>query len=168
VVGIDVSDSMLSEARRNCERFGLRNVTLVRSDDTLSALEGEFDLLHSYIVFQHIPTERGTAIFRALLGHLAPGGVAALHVTYDAPPPPPPPSRWRSLLAPMRSRLGRLRQRLTAPGRPTAQEPRMEMNPYSLNALFAAAQRAGAASLYADFTDHGVLGVKLYFQRRAA
>ena len=63
VVGLDVSESMLTEARQNCERYGVGNVTLLKSNDNLSALEGLFDLVHSYIVFQHIPPERGKRIF---------------------------------------------------------------------------------------------------------
>src|SRR5690606_14862945 len=59
VVGVDVSESMLAEARRNCARFGVTNATLVRADDTLSAIDGKFDLIHSTIVFQHIESERG-------------------------------------------------------------------------------------------------------------
>src|SRR5215813_8304094 len=54
VVAIDVSDSMLSEANKNCEEAGVRNVTLLKSDDGLGRLSGDFDFLHSFIVFQHI------------------------------------------------------------------------------------------------------------------
>src|SRR5580700_5128335 len=38
VVGLDVSPSMLEEARRNCDEQRLHNVRLFRSDDTLSTL----------------------------------------------------------------------------------------------------------------------------------
>src|ERR1700676_785645 len=37
VVGLDVSPSMLLEARRNCDEHQLRNVSLLASDDSLSA-----------------------------------------------------------------------------------------------------------------------------------
>jgi len=58
-VGIDVSDSMLKETRKNCTEHQIDNVQLVKSDDQLSRLEGQFDFIHSFIVFQHIPVDRG-------------------------------------------------------------------------------------------------------------
>jgi cyclopropane fatty-acyl-phospholipid synthase-like methyltransferase len=79
VVGVDVSESMLAEARRNCEVQETRNVTLLPSDDALSALTGRFDFIHSFVVFQHSPRERGDAILEALLEHLS---VGALHLRY--------------------------------------------------------------------------------------
>src|ERR1700719_4895750 len=83
VVGLDVSPSMLREAQRNCDEQGLQNVRLFRSDDALSTLTGPFDLIHSCIVFQHIPVERGRALFEKLLQHLRSGGVGAIHLTYS-------------------------------------------------------------------------------------
>src|ERR1700722_16390190 len=83
VVGLDVSTSMLQEARRNCDAQQLHNVRLLRSDDALSTLTGPFDLIHSCIVFQHIPVERGRVSFAKLLQHLRPGGVGALQLTYS-------------------------------------------------------------------------------------
>ena len=38
VVGVDISPSMLAEARRNCDREGLDNVVLAPSDDDLSGV----------------------------------------------------------------------------------------------------------------------------------
>lgn len=59
VVGVDVSTSMLAEARRNCIDAGILGVSLVESDDGLTRAEGRFDLVHSHIVLQHIPWKRG-------------------------------------------------------------------------------------------------------------
>jgi cyclopropane fatty-acyl-phospholipid synthase-like methyltransferase len=83
VVGLDVSVSMLREARKNCNKRGLRNVHLKPSDDELSTLAGTFDLIHSCIVFQHIPMERGRAILSKLLRHVHPGGMGAIQLTYS-------------------------------------------------------------------------------------
>src|ERR1700733_11821616 len=47
VVGLDVSPSMLKEARRNCDDKGVTNVRLLASDDSLSSLKSSFDLIHS-------------------------------------------------------------------------------------------------------------------------
>src|SRR3954469_547208 len=40
VAGVDVSPSMLAEARRNCDAAGVRNVSLLQSDDELAAVAG--------------------------------------------------------------------------------------------------------------------------------
>ena len=56
--GLDVSVSMLEEARKNCEERSLNNVTLLKSDDELSLLKGDFDFVYSHIVLQHIPVDR--------------------------------------------------------------------------------------------------------------
>src|SRR5436853_4984695 len=43
VVGVDVAESMLAEAARNCA--SLPNVKLLPGDDLLSRVEGKFDLI---------------------------------------------------------------------------------------------------------------------------
>src|SRR5215217_7336394 len=55
VVGVDVSASMLDEARKHCSRHQVNNVELLPSDDALTAAPGTFDFVHSFIVLQHIP-----------------------------------------------------------------------------------------------------------------
>ena len=79
VVGVDIAPAMLAEAARNADRHGLGNLTVELSDDRLSRITGEFDLINSYIVLQHIPVQRGLAIIGALLDRLAAGGIACLH-----------------------------------------------------------------------------------------
>lgn len=79
VVGVDVSPSMLAEAKRNCESENARNITLVQSGDP-SGVQGQFDLVHSYIVLQHITWGRGRAILQQLADRVAPGGYLAVHV----------------------------------------------------------------------------------------
>src|SRR6478672_4876537 len=86
VVGVDVSPSMLAEARRNCDARGLDNVELVPAE-RLASLRPEFDLVHSFIVLQHIPPRQGRAVFRTLVSLLRPGGVGVVHVPI-APPSP--------------------------------------------------------------------------------
>ena len=158
VVGVDVSISMLQEARRNCDRDAVHNVTLLRGDDELSALDGQFDLVHSAIVFQHIEPERGRVIFARLVDRLAPGGVGAIQVTYAKARHavtwgwPPPPEAPPVLAVP------------TPPG----QDPAMQMNSYRLNDLLFALQQAGIQRFSTEFTDHGgELGVFLFFQKPA-
>jgi hypothetical protein len=50
VIGTDVSDVMLEEARRFCREHALDNVTLVKDDAYQSALEPPFDLVHARFV----------------------------------------------------------------------------------------------------------------------
>ena len=75
VVGVDISEAMIAEARENCRDAGVANAEFVLSDDGLTRLDGSFDLVHSYIVLQHIPVERGLALTAQMLARLAPGGV---------------------------------------------------------------------------------------------
>jgi SAM-dependent methyltransferase len=82
VVGVDVAPRMLELARKNVSQAGLRNASFVVGDDTLSGVAGEFDFVLSYIVFQHIPPERGMAIMRRLLDLLKLRGVFSLHLTF--------------------------------------------------------------------------------------
>jgi SAM-dependent methyltransferase len=156
VVGLDVSPSMLQEAQLNCDEQRLQNVRLLCSDDDLSTLTGVFDLIHSFIVFQHIPVERGRALFSKLLQHLSEGGVGAIQLTYSkahfasthglAPPelPPVDSSTFRA----------------TADA-----DPLMQMNPYNLNEILFLVQRRGILQFHAEYTDHGgELGVFLFFR----
>jgi SAM-dependent methyltransferase len=162
VVGLDVSPSMLHEARRNCDERQLRNVRLLPSDDTLSALTGSFDLIHSCIVFQHIPVERGRDILGRILQHLRPGGVAAVQLTYSkmhyaatngiAPPAPPSPPSVSSSEA-------------SVPLAAAGSDPEIQMNSYNMNEVLFLMQVRGVARFVTEFTDHGgELGVFLFFQ----
>src|SRR5690606_13875741 len=157
VLGADVSPSMLAEARKNCTERGVQNVRFVRSDDALSQVEGTYDLVHSYIVFQHIPVRRGLRLFERLLDHLAPGGVGALHFTFAR-------SRKRRVIAlskaiPLVTSLSNVVR-----GRPLS-TPQMQMNAYDLNALFMRLHRRGIRRIHARLTNHGgELGALLFFQ----
>lgn len=177
VVGVDISQSMLEETRRNCAAAGVGGVTLVRSDDALSLVEGDFDLVHTCIVIQHIENARGLLIFRELVRRIRPGGMGALHVTFawdyhaanfGVPPPPLPPSQqpwWRGL----RSKLGAW-IRGTSPGgaAATQADPEMQMNFYNLSQLMFMVQQAGVDMVHSQLTDHGgALGIFMFFRKPA-
>lgn len=81
VVGLDVSSSMLAEARSNAERHGARNIHFDLADDRLSKAPGAFDLVNSYMVLQHVPVRRGLSILDRLLGKARPGGAFQIHVS---------------------------------------------------------------------------------------
>ena len=165
VVGLDVSTSMLEEARRNCDEQGLRNVRLCASDDSLSGLRESFDLIHSCIVFQHIPRERGRAIFSKLLRHLRPGGVGAIHLTYSK-------TRFASThgLAPallptaVSPGTDTPSSETPIPSIPDGADPEIQMNPYNVNEILFLMQCCGVQQLHIEFSDHGgELGVFLFF-----
>jgi 2-polyprenyl-3-methyl-5-hydroxy-6-metoxy-1,4-benzoquinol methylase len=81
-VGVDVAPSMLEIAERNLKAMGIDNVQYVLSDDSLSRVEGDFDLVNSFIVLQHIPPVRGYQILQALLTKVRKGGCASFQLTY--------------------------------------------------------------------------------------
>lgn len=160
VVGVDVAVSMLDEAARNCAALGAPSVKLVRGDDRLTAVEGEFDLVHSFIVFQHIPVARGMAILERLLERLAPGGVGALHFTYGFSRKSAPLRRFVKAWLPGSSYLINLVKR-----RPPV-TPVMQMNPYDMNEILARLSAHGTQVTHIEHTDHGgALGAFLFFAR---
>lgn len=78
VVGMDISDSMLAEALRNSVARDVRNIEFVRSDDKLTLASGEFDIVHSYIVLQHIHPARGHRLVCRLADKVRMGGYLAI------------------------------------------------------------------------------------------
>lgn len=130
VVGVDISPSMIEEAKRNCAAAGVRNVMFVQSDDAVTQANGAYDLVHSHIVLQHIPWARGRKIIRALADRVAPGGFLVIQVLSEHHGNPLvralvraryafPPVNWlRNILK----------------GRPIT-EPAMELHVYDLDAI---------------------------------
>jgi SAM-dependent methyltransferase len=156
VVGLDVSPSMLQEAKRNCEERGISNVQLLASDDEMSLVTGVFDLIHSFIVFQHIPIDRGRAIFFKLLQHLKPGGVGALQLTYSK----------RHFASTYGIDPTDPRSRGTIPKSGDKVDPEMQMNPYNVNELLFLMQSQGIVQFHTEFVDHGgEFGLFFFFQK---
>ena len=123
VVGCDIAPDMVAEARRNASALGAGHATFVTSLDEVS--DQRFDLICSLIVFQHIPVPEGLATLSRLLGLLAPGGVAAIHVPIRRPG-----SFLRRLARRARGAMPfvhRIAQRLEGD---SMKLPYMQMNPY--------------------------------------
>lgn len=178
VTGVDVSESMLAEAKANCLERGLTHVTLLKSDDDLSLVADKYDFVYSHIVIQHIPVERGTRIIDRLVALLEPGGIGYLQVTYGredcpqtygVPASPEPPPVGRRVADGLKAPLRLLKRGVKALlGRPTPPppEPDMQMNPYDLNQLLFILQRSGVTDVHVTFTNHGgALGVALHFRK---
>jgi ubiquinone/menaquinone biosynthesis C-methylase UbiE len=162
VVGIDVSESMLKEAKKNCDLNSIENVKFIKSDDQLSALDGEYNFIHSYLVFQHIPVKRGECILEKLLAHLEPSGVGVLHFNYFYSTGLIKIGRWIKSNIPLAGNfinLIRRRKFFT---------PQMQMYSYNLNKVLYILEKNGITNFYAQFIypEGKELGILLYFIMR--
>jgi len=171
VVGVDVSAGMLERAKERCVASGFSNVRFVEGDDQVSGITDTFDLIHSFIVFQHIDADRGSAIAERLLQLLNDGGVGVLHFAYF--------KEIRSNHPKLRALAERLgiyhflasiralwhQQAGSGQGSgPNGLE--MQMNPYNLNLILQKLQAAGVRRLHLEYTDHGgFFGVVLFFKK---
>lgn len=160
VIGYDVAPTMLAEAGKICANHA--NIMLVDGD--FAAVPGQFDLIHAWLVFQHLPVRYGEAITRELLARLSDDGIAVLHYTYRRR------ASWlrrwgyhlRVAVPPVHHLLN------VAAGRPF-DDPLMQANCYNLNRLFAIIQGSGCGELLLRFTDHqglGYLGVVIICRKR--
>jgi 2-polyprenyl-3-methyl-5-hydroxy-6-metoxy-1,4-benzoquinol methylase len=156
VLALDVADAMLARARELCEQLHVRNVRVAKSDDTLSQADGGFDLIHSFIVFQHIPAQRGLRLIRRLTELMTDDGVGVIHVLYYNPD-----------MATLRDRLAKSAWRTAR--HPFRGVPQMQMNAYPLNDLLRIIQESGSRRIHVLPTDHGgCLGAILCFRRSRA
>lgn len=80
VFGVDVSPRMVEEAKQNLSLMEVENARIELGND-LAGSEKFFAWINSYIVFQHIPQQRGYAILQQMLDKLSPGGVLSVHFT---------------------------------------------------------------------------------------
>lgn len=128
VYGVDVSPSMLREAERNAERMGLLNVEWA-PPERLVELSGAYDLVQSFLVFQHIPVREGERIFATLVRGLRPGGAGSIQVALRPSHPPAGAFHWTMKTVPFAYNVANV-----ARGRAWSY-PHMQMNHYSLNRL---------------------------------
>jgi SAM-dependent methyltransferase len=144
VVGVDISTSMIAEARRNCAAAGVDNVEFVLSDDTLSRVQGTFDLVYTNIVLPHIDWARGRVLLQELGRHVAPGGFLAAQflVRCTASPLARSLARARYALPPLHWARNVLR------GRPLL-EPAMQLHVYDPEVVRADLRERG----FSEFSD---------------
>jgi len=162
VMGVDVSPSMLAEAKRNCSVAGVANVAFAESDDGLSRVTGVFDLVHSYIVLQHIPWRRGRGILQAMATRVAPGGVLAVQILsgYEASLVVRWLVRLRYAFPPANWLRNLLRRRPLF-------EPAMQLHVYDLAAVKSDLEQRGFVCNQIDEPFAGFCSTLVYARRKA-
>jgi SAM-dependent methyltransferase len=161
VVGIDISESMLQEAKKNCDSRNIRNVEFIRFKNDFSELHEKYDFIHSYIVFQHIPTHRGEKIFESLLNLLNHGGIGVLHFTYANSL-----VGFRNLVSMLKQSIPFINNFINLFKGRNFYEPHMQMNNYNLNNIFRKIRDKEVENLHIEYTNHGgYLGVIIIFRK---
>jgi len=140
-VGVDVSPTMLKRAADHAEKSGITNIEWQLSRDFVAACEA-FDLVHSFLVFQHMRPREGLALLRTLAARVRPGGVFAIHVTYWRPG-----GMVRTLLRRARSVIPGVNQIANLMEGKAAGCPYMQMNMYDMNEVTRAMEDAGLLDL---------------------
>lgn len=160
VTGLDVSTSMLSEARSNAERAGRSNIEFALADDELTMAGGPYDFVQSYMVLQHVRVRRGLRLLSRLLDKVRPGGGFHVHLSIRTDRLRSRALWWASHHVPG----VKIWQNVCA-GRPW-DAPAMQMNNYPLNrvlALLAAhgiAETLIATEMHANFITCSLIGRK--------
>jgi SAM-dependent methyltransferase len=159
VTGVDISEHMLTEARKNCDARGLHNVDLLQTDDFLRS-ESYFDFVHSFIVFQHIDPRIGMRLVSNLVKRLEPGGVGALHFTYATP------HGGKQALSFRLYRDFPLTYKIRGIIKGDA-EPWIPIYLYNLDDIMIQLQLNNCIDISLNFTDHGLLGAFIFFRKAA-
>jgi SAM-dependent methyltransferase len=158
VTGVDISQAMIELARKRVKADP--RVDFVESVDALEASR-RYDLVHSYIVIQHIRPEQGYPIISALIDRVAPGGFFALHFTVGDL------NRTRRWLNALRYRLPPLQWAYNLARKRPWDEPITEMNRYDIARLMSLLRGRYAGSLaFKDYDQNGHVGV-MFVGRRA-
>ena len=152
VHAVDVSPSMLVETSRNRDEVGVTNLDTVLADDELTRVPFNVDLMHSYLVLQHVPSARGRKIIEAMAARVSQGGYIAFqfYVACNAAPLVRALVKLRYLLPPFNWMRNLIRSR------PLFEQP-MQLHVYPLPSILAALRRAGFSEveLYLDTEDGG-------------
>lgn len=159
VTGIDISEKMLEKARENSRRYGFDNTSFYQTDEFFSTNHETFDLIHSTIVFQHINPKEGLKIFENLIKVLNEGGIGVIHFAYKNPASKYKAFKFKlyrdySIFLKLRNFLKR------------SDQPLFPMYEYDLNEVFHILQNNDCHRCFTGFSDHGIRGVIIYFQKK--
>lgn len=159
VVGVDISPTMLREAEKNASERGLTNISFHESIDPLP--KASFDLVHSFIVLQHIPPKVGYRLLEQLIELIKPGGTGALHLTFHDNNPFL--KRWGLY---MRKQIPLFHKACNLLQIRPLNRPHIPMYTYSLSRVFILLEKAGIQDLRVELTDHKPYsGALLSFRR---
>lgn len=125
--GVDISDSMLRTAKENCRKHSVNNAHFA---NYVEELPDDLDLVHSFVVIQHIPISLGMTIIETLMKKVRPGGLVAVHVPIRDPRPFPirAAAKIQKNFFPARYVFNILRGNKIG-------DPVMQMNIYDLNCI---------------------------------
>lgn len=159
VVGVDVSEAMMTEAQKNCTSRNINNCKFILSDDTISKVTGKFDFINSFITFQHIHIKKGEKIIKKMLELLNSNGVGAIHVTYAV-------VDKRTYIMNRIMHNSMLSKMLLIKNGKNPFMPVAEINCYNLNRIMQLLQSNNCTSVTCEFVNHGGnLGTILYFKK---
>lgn len=161
VFGVDISDSMLKEASKNCQIRNIKNVSLINSNKGLSNISQRVNFIHSYIVFQHIPPSKGYILTEKLVDLLEDNGIGVLHYTYAKKQ-----SIRCNIIYWLRHKFTILNIIHNILKNKKYNYPAMQMNNYNLNKLIAILQQKRCNDIFIKFTNHGgFYGVIIFFRK---
>ncbi|HEY5611233.1 MAG TPA: class I SAM-dependent methyltransferase [Thermoanaerobaculia bacterium] len=150
VVAVDVSRAMLVEARRNAEDAGVTGIRFLHVDEFLREELTPFDLVNSYITFQHVPPRQGELLYDKLLSGVRPSGFAAIHLLHSRPGP-----LWKRIAARLRANVPAANAIANLLLGKPIRTPYMRMEPYDVNRFLRSLQKQGYGHAHSLFTDHG-------------
>ncbi len=152
VLAVDVSDSMLAAVRTHCDKRGVTNIATARADDALSAIPPQRNLVHSYLVLQHVAPSRGLRMIGAMADRVAADGYLAFQIYMGCNANPVLRSlvRLSYILPPLQWARNLLK------GRGLFEQP-MQLHVYPLARILRTLRLAGFAEveLHLDSEDHG-------------
>ncbi len=161
VVGIDIAKGMLDIARENANRNQIKNLTFVEYQGDLLPDLGQFDLVNSYIVLQHIEVKIGYQLIDQLCMSTKIEGFTQLHITTGHRIPF---FKRLKFYLKVHSELYNRFVNLLKEGR-FVKSPIMQMNIYNSKILEGIFSKY-TDSIHQELTDHGgYLGAIFYFKR---
>lgn len=164
VMACDVAPTMLTHARQNAESAGLNNVAFIDIDLLATLPPAEFDFVCSLLVFQYIRPADGYQLIGTLLNLLAPGGVAALHLTFGRPG-----RRLRHLARWIRGRSRVTHDMADADRSEEPSRPHTQINKYDESGVQRCVDAAGARVIGRFPADQGeIRGAVLVIQKPSA
>lgn len=159
ITGVDISNKMLEEAKKNCEKYQINNAAFHQTDDYVKSNE-KFDFIHSFIVFQHINPKIGINLIEKMLESLDEEGIGLLHVTYFNKGNLADWIRFKIYRDyPIVNNIKNILLR-------RKQDPFIPMYLYDLNNFMELLQKHNCHNCVVNFSDHGFNGIVLLFQKK--